>query len=42
MSYWTNKEKMAERAVLHTQKMENKNQSEIQECINNTKCFTNE
>lgn len=40
MSYWTNKEKMAERAVLHTQKMENKYQSEIQECINNTKCFT--
>lgn len=42
MSYWTNKEKMAERAVLHTQKVENKYQSEIQECINNTKCFTNE
>lgn len=42
MSYWTNKEKMAERAVLHTQKMKNKYQSEIQECINNTKCFTDE
>lgn len=42
MSYWTNKEKMAERAVLHTQKMEDKYQSEIQECINNTKCFTDE
>lgn len=42
MSYWTNKEKMAERAVLHTQKMENKYQSEIQKCINNAKCFTDE
>lgn len=42
MSYWTNKEKMAERAVLHTQKMEDKYQPEIQECINNTKCFADE
>lgn len=40
MSYWTNKEKMAERAVLHTKKMEDKYQSEIQDCINNTQCFT--
>lgn len=42
MGYWTNKEQMAERAVFHTQKMEDKYQSEIQECINNTKCFTDE
>ena len=40
MSYWTNKEKMAERAVLHTKKMEDKYQAEIEECINNTECFT--
>lgn len=40
MSYWSNKEKMAERAVLHTKKMEDKYQIEIQWCINNTKCFT--
>lgn len=42
MSYWTNKAKMAERAVLHTQKMVDKYQAEIQECINNTQCFTDE
>lgn len=42
MSYWTNKEKMAERAVLHTKKMEDKYQAEIEECINNTECFTND
>lgn len=40
MSYWSNKEKMAERAVLHTKKMEEKYHEEIQGCINYTKCFT--
>ena len=41
MSYWTNKEKMAERAAEWTEFMQSKYPLSIKECINNTEIFTN-
>lgn len=41
MSYWTNKEQMADRAVEWTEWMQSKYPLSIKDCINNTEIFTN-